>query len=469
MTLRTRLLAGLGLVVVVLIAVSAVITATTRAQLIDQVDDRLRRFSPSEREPDRLPPLDRSGDRPEPTDGFRERVSDVYEGYVDADGRLVTRFVPNVGDGDYTAPALDPDDLPVEGATILTVDSIDGDVTYRVNAVRIGGLVAVTGVPLDDVEATIGRLILVEVLGSLAILTALGTMAWWVVHLGIRPIKEMTETATRISNGELDERIPETAPGTEPGDLAIALNRMLGHINAALDERAASEARLRRFVADASHELRTPVTTIRGYAELYRHGGLADQSALDDAMRRTEQEATRMGRLVDDMLTLARLDQERPLDLRDLDLAAVTADAVADARTVAPDRTISFDVGDGITVVRADDDRIRQVLANVLGNALVHTAPGTAIDVTVRPHGDAVSVAVHDHGEGMPAEVADRATERFFRADPARSRHQGGSGLGLAIVASTVDAHGGRLVVDSAPGDGTTVTMRLPLEPPEIG
>ena len=208
---------------------------------------------------------------------------------------------------------------------------------------RVGDVTSITALPLDDVQRTVSRLVVVEVVGSLAILAALGLVSWWVVHLGIRPIKEMTVTATRIAGGDLEVRVPESTPGTESAELAVALNTMLGNLSTALDERTESEDRLRRFVADASHELRTPVTTIRGYAELYRHGGLAEPATLDDAMRRTEQEAARIGRLVDDMLALARLDEQRPLDVRHVDLTALAPqDAAADAgRRRRPGRSAS--------------------------------------------------------------------------------------------------------------------------------
>ena len=336
----------MAVVAVVLVVVSAVITLTTRDLLIGQIDDRLESFSPSVRgediarfpDPDMLP-LDG------PVGPLPERSSDAYQGFVQ-NGVLVTRFVPNVGDVEYGPPDLDLSELPDEGSAYSTTDSVDGDVTYRVLAEHVGDLVLITALPLDDVTDTISQLVWVEVLGSLLILAVLGIVSWWVIHLGIKPVKEMTQTATRIAGGDLAVRVPETANGTESAELAVALNQMLGHIEGALDERAASEDRLRRFVADASHELRTPVTTIRGYAELYRHGGLADHDALDDAMRRTEQEAIRMGRLVEDMLVLAKLDEERPLDLAPVDLAALAEDAGADARAAWPDRSIAVDVGD---------------------------------------------------------------------------------------------------------------------------
>ena len=460
MSLRTRLLAGMALVAAVLVVVSVFITLATRERLIAQIDQRLASISP-----------DQDGDRdgnvpgtqPPPRDEEnQERFSDVYQGFVDVDGTLVTRFVPNIG-GQYAAPAIEADQLPRAGRRVFTTGSQNGDHTYRVLATSFGGVTAITAVPLDDVQSTVSQLIVVEVIGAVVILAALGLVTWWVIHLGIRPVKEMTQTATRIAEGDLDVRIPESAAGTESGDLAVALNRMLGTIDDALDERAASEARLRRFVADASHELRTPVTTIRGYAELYRHGGLGDAGALDDAMRRTEQEAARMGRLVDDMLVLAKLDEERPLDTEDVDVGALVRDAADDAGVASPGRSSGVEVDEAADLrVRGDEDRLRQVLANVVGNAVVHTTTDVPVTLRARRVGDLVTVEVEDRGHGMPADVAERITERFYRADPARSRHRGGSGLGLSIAEAAVRAHGGSVTVESAPDVGTTVTLTLP-------
>ena len=216
-------------------------------------------------------------------------------------------------------------------------------------------------------------------------------------------------------------------------------------------------------MADASHELRTPVTTIRGYAELYRHGGLTDRAALDDAMRRTEQEAARIGRLVEDMLSLAKLDEHRPLTVRPVDLTALARDAASDARAAAPDRPITVDAGPTPIVIDGDEDRLRQVIANVVGNALVHTDPDVPVTIRVERDGVTATFSVDDRGQGMTAEVANRVTERFFRADPSRSRHRGGTGLGLSIVDATVSAHGGAVAIDSEPGRGTTVRLTMPL------
>lgn len=463
LSLRSRLLVGIAAVAVVLLAVSVVVTRTTRDQLVEQVDDRLAALSPQYGE--RSDPLGGYQPRPAqpPPSDYRERVSDVFEGFVGDDGELQEFYRPTAGD--FGAPIIDADDLPEAGGSYFSVDSTESGSTYRVYAQRGADGVLITAVPIDDLEATIDRLVLVEVLASLAILGSLGLVGWWVLRLGIRPIKDMTESAKRIADGDLTERVPEGAPGTEAGQLADALNQMLTTIERSVSDQAASEARLRRFVADASHELRTPVTTIRGYAELYRHGGLADQERLDDAMRRTEQEAARMARLVEDMLTLAKLDEHRPLAFTDIDLATIGSDAAHDGRIVAPERTFDVEVSGDTTVV-GDDDRVRQVVANVVGNAIVHTEPGVTIHISAVGDDAGATLTVRDEGGGMPQEIADRVTERFFRADPSRTRHRGGSGLGLAIVDATVAAHGGTVTIESEPGVGTAVALWFPRSRP---
>jgi two-component system OmpR family sensor kinase len=278
-------------------------------------------------------------------------------------------------------------------------------------------------------------------------------------------VKVMTETASRIAGGDLGVRVPESAPGTESGELALALNQMLGRIEAATAERAASEERLRQFVSDASHELRTPVTSIRGYAELYRIGALTGDGALDDAMRRTEQEAARIGRLVDDMLTLARSDEQRPHDTKPVSMEVLLHDAAIDARATAPEREIIIDVASAGATILGDEDLLRQVLANVVANALVHTNPDVPITLRLDSTDNAVVVEIIDTGQGMTPDVMSRVTERFFRGDPSRSRHRGGSGLGLAIVEATVTAHGGHVQIDSTPGRGTVVRLSFPVWP----
>jgi two-component system OmpR family sensor kinase len=460
LSLRARLLAGMAVVVAALVLVAVTVTATTRSYLIEQIDDRLAAAGGPERD---------FGPHPPAPGGPGERLGDLYEGEIGSDGELRTIFPSNPSGQELPAPAIDADQVASGASTgdpFTTGATGGGDLRYRVR-ISAGGdddELHVTALPLTDVDETISRLILVELVATLLIVAVLGAVTWWVIRLGIRPIKQMTRTAAAIAAGDRDlsQRVDAAAPSTEAGQLGLALNHMLETLETAFAERAESQERLREFVADASHELRTPVTTIRGYAELYRMGGLTGPGELDEAMRRTEQEAVRMARLVDDLLALAKFDEGRPLDQQPIDLTALVADAARDARAVDPDRAITT-ASDGPIVVLGDEDRLRQVLANVVGNALVHTPPGAPIEMaTTTVNGDA-RVTVTDHGPGMAPEVAARVTERFYRADRARARDRGGSGLGLAIADAAVLAHGGTITVDSALGAGTTVTIRLPL------
>ncbi len=482
MSLKARLLAGIGVVLLVLVLALALIYRGARGGLLEQVDNRLAEASDEDRRGPfgNGPPIEyfredgtaffgpfagNDGDSP---GGAPERFSDLYEGIVRAqDGAVVTLYTPNSGGNDAALPHLEVDEVAHAAATgtPYTTHSEGNDERYRVaSSSYADGYYVVSALSLADMDETLDRLLLAEGIGAAAILGVLALVGWWVIHLGIRPVESMTRTATAIADGDLSHRVDGVSGATEAGRLGAALNQMLGTIEASFAERDQSEAKLRQFVADASHELRTPITTIRGYAELYRSGGLRDQDELDEALRRTQQEAVRMSRLIDDLLTLARLDQRRPMDSRPVDVSVLVRDAARDAGAVDPARVVTS-TDDGEAWVLGDDDRLRQVLANVVGNALVHTPATAAVDISAARNGSAVTITVRDEGPGMTAEQADRATERFFRVDPARSRHRGGSGLGLAIADTTVAAHGGRLDVTSAPGDGTSIIITLPLLP----
>jgi two-component system OmpR family sensor kinase len=460
LSLRSRVLAGMALVVVALAVVGVLVTRTTRDTLVDQIDTRLDTASVSHG--DRGGDFDRRGPPPPQYD----RASDVYEGLLRPTGDLETVFASDLTADPSVAPAVDVEQAEAAARTQqpFTVGSSGADdVRFRVVARPTSAGWWLTAIPLTDVDDTIRNLITVEAIAAAIVLALLAAVAWWVVRLGIRPIKQMTRTAERIASGDLSQRVPEVPASTEAGQLGLALNHMLERLDTAFTERAESQQRLRRFIADASHELRTPVTTIRGYAELYRVGGLAERTQLDEAMRRTEQEAVRMARLVDDLLNLAKHDQARPLEHRPVDLTRLVADAARDAGAVAPDRTITTHL-DGPVVVSGDEDRLRQVVANIVGNALVHTPTTSPIELRVVTNRGGAEIAVIDHGPGMSPEVAARVTQRFYRADPARARDRGGSGLGMSIADATVVAHGGSIVVNSAPGEGTTVTVTLPLD-----
>lgn len=451
MSLRARLLIGTALVAVVLVLSAGVITRSTRSHLLAQVDAQLRDAGPQLR-----PALNAD---PAPT----PRLSNLYVAVVSPTGSVSVVHRPDL----RTAPSVPAVDdraiASLRAGRAVTVPSEGAGPRYRLLGRTEGprGRMAVVGLALDDADGAVRRLVGVEALALIAVLAVLGLVMWWVIRLGVRPVREMTETAEAIAGGDLSSRVPEAAPGTEAGALSVALNGMLGRIEAAFDERTASEARLRRFVSDASHELRTPVTTIRGYAELFRTGGLRDGDELTEAMRRTEQEAVRMGSLVDDLLRLARLDEGRPPPDQPVDLAALAADAVQDARATEPAREVALHAPGPVTV-RGDEDGLRQVVANLIGNALVH-APGAPIEVRVATEGDRAVLEVADRGPGLSDQDAGRAFERFYRADASRSRERGGSGLGLAIVEGIARAHGGSAHITSALGHGTTVRVELPV------
>ncbi len=294
-----------------------------------------------------------------------------------------------------------------------------------------------------------------------AVLLVLFVAGWAVVRTALLPLDRMGHTAGRIAGGDLSHRVEATDGRTEVGRLGIALNGMLDRLEEAFSRRKASEDRLRTFIADASHELRTPLASIRGYAELFRMGAARQPEETEKAMRRIEDEAARMGVLVEDLLTLARLDEIADAPHAELDLSGLAGDAVDDARATAPDREISLD--SERAPVMGDAHQLRQVLANLLRNALVHTPAGTPIDVSVARENGSVLLEVRDHGPGLPTDDADAIFERFWRAEGGRKQGRGGAGLGLAIVAGIVDAHDGSVGASNADGGGASFVVRLPL------
>jgi two-component system OmpR family sensor kinase len=312
------------------------------------------------------------------------------------------------------------------------------------------------------VDETVAHVVRAVALAALATLGVAAIVSWWLIRSGMRPVDRMIETAAAIAAGDLSRRVPDADPHTELGKLGTALNEMLSQIERSTAARAASEERMRRFVADAAHELRTPLTSLKGHAELYRQGALATPESVARAMGRIESSAGRMGRLVEDLLLLARLDQQRALEREPVDLVALAAEAAADFATLAPDHPFAQQL-DGEAVVLGDRIRLRQVIDNLLANARTHTPATTPVRLTVRRCGQAAEMVVADEGPGIPPEAQERVFERFWRADPGRTRKRGGTGLGLAIVASIVAAHGGTVDLASAPGRGAAFTVRLPL------
>jgi two-component system OmpR family sensor kinase len=403
-----------------------------------------------------------------PMPGLEAPVS-LYVAFVDPNGRTLDEtYVPGGGGSPPSLPG-DLHDPAAPGPPFFTTTSVDGRTTYRVAARDLalsdgtqGTLIV--AMPLTEVQATLRRLMGLEVLISVVVLGAVAALALWLVRVGLQPLEGMGETAGAIAAGDLTRRVEPADETTEVGRLGIALNTMLSHIESAFEQRRRSEDRLRRFVADASHELRTPLTSIRGYAELFRRGADTRPEDLAKSMANIEAEAARMGVLVDDLLLLARLDQGRPLEREPLDLTAVVTDAVEGARAVEPDRAIDL-VAPGPVEIVGDAGRLRQVVDNLLDNARVH-APAAPVHVRVAQEGTEGVIEVADDGPGIDPHVASRVFERFTRGDPSRSRGTGGAGLGLSIVAAIVEAHGGRVTASSDGGSGAAVVVRLPVDGP---
>ena len=476
--LQVKLIAAvLALVTVALLLIGLASVTALDGYLVGRLDDELQAVARQPRPPDDF--REGPGHRPGPPSPF------LIQYYDRAGKSLGTVSVPL----DERQPPQVPNDpawLADHAGQPVTVPAAAGGGSWRVLVQETSSGSKVVAASLAGIEATIRQLRLIDLGVSLVVLAVLAGVGAAIVRASLRPLVEIEQTARAIAAGDLTRRVPDRDPRTEVGRLGRALNTMLAQIESAFGARAASEAsarrsedRMRRFVADASHELRTPLTTIRGFAELYRQGGLRDPAELDRLMRRIEDQAARMGLLVEDLLLLARLDQQRPLDRGPVDLLALAAEAVNDARAVAPDRRIELVLGDddgdqgAALVVLGDEQRLRQVLANLVNNALTHTPAGSLVEVRVggasldgRP---GAAVEVVDHGPGLTPEQAERVFERFYRADPARSPADGGTGLGLSIVAALVAVHGGTAGVDSVPGRGARFRVVLPLAPDAAG
>ena len=365
----------------------------------------------------------------------------------------------------------------------FTVDSMSSGPHWRCQVLlvrNLPGYSVTVAYSLGDVEQTLHRLALVETVIGLVVLVLLGLLGHLAIRSSLRPLLEIEGTAQAVAAGDLSRRVRERDPRTEVGRLGRAFNVMVGQIEQAFHARAESareaqrsEERMRRFIGDASHELRTPLTSIRGYAELFRQGAVSEPADVAKVVGRIEGEAVRMTGLVEDLLLLARLDQQRPLNRTSVDLVRLAEDAVADARAVQPRRPVELDLRVSEARVLGDEARLRQVLANLVRNALVHTPREARITVRVGQVDDAAVLEVADEGPGMAPEDASRIFERFFRADASRAREDGGSGygLGLAIVAALVAAHGGTVGVETALGRGALFRVVLPVaaaSPPAV-
>ncbi len=463
--------ATLALVALALTLTGIVGVRVLRDYLVDQVDRQLAAAARELPGVDPMPGLDRQG--PVVPSQFSLTVLDSEGTPLRTVPSALSRTRPEV-------PTLTADEAAEQAGEPFTVDAEDGPGSWRAVALPFadasGSVVIATS--LGEVEATVDRLAQIDMIVGLAVLVGLGAVGVSIVRTALRPLAEIEATAAAIGRGDLGRRVPDHHPDTEMGRLSRALNAMLEQIEHAFDARAASETRarrseqrMRRFVADASHELRTPLTSIRGFAELHRQGAVTEPAEVSRLLGRIEDEATRMGLLVDDLVLLARLDQQRPLERAPVELDALATSVVESARVTAPDRTVEV-VGppDGALTVEGDGARLFQVIANLVDNALAYSPPDTPVTVRTGRARDGdrelATVEVVDRGPGLTAEQAERVFERFYRVDAARSRSMGGTGLGLSIVAAIAGAHGGSVEVDSAPGEGATFRVLLPTTAP---
>jgi two-component system OmpR family sensor kinase len=472
--LRIKLVVAMMSLVALGLAVAGFAATTVlHGYLIDRVDNRLRTAQTGDRF------TDGHGGPPGPAADGDHNQGPPSEFYVQtSDGSGVpTGVYSNPLHADNAAPNIPRLDYAAASARVgkpFTVDSVstdDGQWRVLIRTTPGGGSVAVA-TRLAEESKTLSQLVWIEVIVGAAVIAVLAGVGYVVVRRSLKPLVEVEVTAAAIAAGDLTRRVPERDPRTEVGRLSRALNGMLVQIESAFRDREASEAaargseeRMRRFVADASHELRTPLTSIRGFAELYRQGAVGDKQAIARVMRRIEDEAARMGLLVEDLLMLARLDEQRPFVYLPVDMLGLATDAVHDARVIGPDHPTSLEVipSDTAPIVAGDEARLRQVVSNLLTNAVAHTPPGTVIAVRVGAQDGHAVLEVVDHGPGLSDADADRIFERFYRADPSRTRASGGSGLGLSIVAALVAAHAGTVRVSETPGGGATFVVLLPL------
>lgn len=477
-TLRRRLIVA----VVALLALAAVVIGTSsvlsvQAVLLDRVDSQLTAATSrssgaadvgqrgGQFPQDAQPPVPDFIGAPGQSAGTLGAIIDggavLYAGYTDDAGNLLPLTMSQV-------EAL----LTLElGADPVSVD-LPGDLgRYRVAAVETPGGALVVGLPLADLDFTVGQLIAGVAAISLGALALAGCAAYLIVRLTLRPLERVAQTASDVSELPLDRgevalavRVPEedADPHTEVGRVGAAINRMLGHVSDALQARQASENKVRTFVSDASHELRTPLASIRGYAELTRRSGEELPEDATYALGRIESEAVRMTAIVEDLLLLARLDEGRELVKKPVDLTALLSHAVSDARAASPDHEWTLDSPHEPVEVMGDRQRLFQVVSNVLANARVHTPSGTRVETRLTTTEQDAVITITDDGPGIDPEVLGNVFERFVRGDASRQRASGGTGLGLAIVAGVVDAHGGSVAVASEPGR-TEFRVTLPL------
>ena len=468
-SLRSQLVAIImGLLLLALAATGAGTLTLVKSYLQGQVDDKLKAavaLAQDQQSFDRLA-------QPNPATPTDSAVPTDYS---------LTLYVPGLepypfGGSQSDRPAIaniTAAEAKLRGNSPFQVKGTAGT-NWRVVAIGVTANgqngVVIIGLPLTPVDKVMEHAVLVVVGVGLLTLVLAFFIATWTVARSFRPLAKVEKTAAAIAAGDLSRRVEVDNPHTEVGRLGGSLNAMLAHIEASFAARAASEGRMRRFAADASHELRTPLVTIRGFSELYRHGALGTKEDVAMAMGRIESEAKRMGSMVEDLLMLARLDEQRPLQLKPVDLQLLAHDAVVDTRASSGDRSITLtgldDAAPTAAPVQGDEAKLRQVIGNLVGNALRYTPEGSPIELAVgvrnSPSGSVSVIEIRDHGPGIPESETNKIFERFYRSDTSRTRETGGSGLGLAIVAAIVGSHGGTVQVAETDGGGATLVVSLP-------
>ncbi|MFI6739781.1 sensor histidine kinase [Nonomuraea sp. NPDC050451] len=478
LSLAARLLAiAVALLVVGLVVISSVVLRQLETQLMTRVDAQLEPMgkAASAIPPDLVVKLSRS---PIPTGQF-DLMGKGFVAYLAADGSVLRELGELAGP---TLPRLDSAAVAARAGRPFTVNGTDGE-EWRAVALPRAGMngprpgsggrslgpadhtAVVAAVSLAEMHTTVDRLRVACLLTGAVLLGVLALVGGVAIRAGLAPLRRVEETAAAIADGDLTRRMPEPAGlSTEVGRLARSLNKMLAQIEQGVAAKVESEARMRRFVADVSHELRTPLFGIKGFSELYRMGG----TEAGPALARIESESGRLARLVEDLLLLASLDEsDGPgLDLTPMDLRTLAADARHDFAALAPSRPIAFTGPSGGPAASApvlgDEARLRQVVSNLVGNAITHTPAGTPVRIGVGTEGGESVLVIEDEGPGLSLEEEARVFDRFYRADASRARATGGAGLGLAIVRSIVTAHGGRVEVRSSPGKGAAFQVRLP-------
>ena len=476
LSLRTQLVVVTSVLIALAIAVTSLVAISAlRAQMVHQLDEEMKASSSS-----LVSSVGTSQTRQDGAVGS-------YRVYVlDQDGNVLYSIAgaDQQAENEPVLTGWDSEKVKKYHETGTTVNSRTGSNDWRIMPISLESSTngqassMVIALPLKQTNQVVALVGVLTFAFGLATLAAAIAMTWVIVTRTFEPLARVEQTAAKIAAGDLSQRIEDYNPSNEIGNLAISLNTMLAQIESSFNAQAKSEAKMRRFVGDASHELRTPLVSIRGYSELYRQGALPNDEAVATAMGRIESESKRMGQLVEDLLTLARIDERRESKLAPFNLFHLAVDASNDAYATSPDREVSLvgltdEVAPTSAPVIGDESRMRQVVANLLTNAMRYTPAGTPLEIAVGVREDVPGyplsvIEVRDHGPGIHGEDRERVFERFYRTDTSRSRDTGGTGLGLSIVAAILEQHDGSVHIEETSGGGATFVISLPFYPAPV-